>query len=282
MSVPSLVKLAPNMDMNTLVNALNTNFNQIQAESRRKVVTDENGIDRIVIGKLESGDYGIEVSNTGYDVDTATDGEKVMSSQWMMWKIINSDEMELYDVTKYRRSGNLTLSATNVGYISDIIIPIENLDLSVGYGQTFQDRLQVFVRDFTSKQDLARSGIYRISAGDWFFIKHEYFIQFNTNFLVIRTIVRWMSGTTTFTPRTMALLPAKVYWEIANPTREQPYGGGGVGPTTTTYIYMDAVKYNPKTKTFGSLYSTTFQIPDTASYNRYSIDYAPVPPISMV
>lgn len=282
MSVPSFVKLSPNMDMNTLVNALNTNFNQIQAESRRKVVTDENGIDRIVIGKLESGDYGIEVSDAGHDVNTATDSEKVMSSQWMMWKIINSGEMDLSNVNNYRRSGNLTLSATNVGYISDILIPIKNIDLSVGYGQTFEDRLQVFVRDFTSKQDLTRSGIYRVSTGDWFFIKHEYFILKRTNYLVIRTLVRWMSGTTVFTPRTMALLPEKVYWEIANPTREMPYGGGGSGPTTSTYIYMDAVKYDPETKTFGSLYSTTFPIPDTASYNRYSIDYEPSPPYTMV
>ncbi len=283
MSVPSLVKLAPNMDMNTLVAALNANFNQIQAESRRKVVTDESGVDRIVIGRLEGGDYGIEVSGEGYDVDTATDSQKVMSSQWMMWKIINSGQLTL-NLSTYRRSGTLTINSTNIGYVSDIFIPIKNLDLTAGYDQNFTNRLQVFVRDFSNKQDIARTGIYRDSSGNWALVTHRYFIYPNTNFLIIRTYFRWMSGTITLTPQTQAP-PARglsLYWEIANPTRDMPTGGGSSGPTTSNYIYYDGIRYNPETNTWGTLYTETIPVPDTASYNMWSVDYEPAPMIAFV
>ena len=52
----------------TLINALNTNFNQIQSQDRIKVITDENGVDRIVIGRLPDGTYGIAISKPGNDV----------------------------------------------------------------------------------------------------------------------------------------------------------------------------------------------------------------------
>jgi len=284
MSVPSLVKLAPNMDMNTLVNALNTNFNQIQAESRRKVVTDENGVDRIVIGKLESGDYGIEVSDTGYDVDTASDDQKVMSSQWMMWKIINSGQTGTVASSSYRRSGTLSITSVNVGYVSDIIIPIENLDKFVGYGQTFTARLQVFVRDYSSKQDMNQgvAGIYRDSSGNWGVVIHKYWIIPNTNYLVLRTIFRWMSGTITITPRNQFVFSVNYYWEIANPTRSMPAGGGGSGPTTSNIVYYDACKYTPETNTWGTIYSASIQVPDTASYNTFTVGWEPSPAISFV
>ena len=70
MSVPSYIKLSPQMDIATLVNALNTNFNIAQSQDRRKVVTDEDGNDRIVIGKQLDGTYDIIIAKTGIDVDS--------------------------------------------------------------------------------------------------------------------------------------------------------------------------------------------------------------------
>lgn len=72
MSVPSYIKLSPQMDMATLVNALNTNFNLIQSQDRRKVITDEDGTDRIVLGKLEDGTYALIITPKGVDVNSAT------------------------------------------------------------------------------------------------------------------------------------------------------------------------------------------------------------------
>ena len=68
MSVPSYIKLSPNMDMATLINALNTNFNIAQSQDRRKVVTDENGDDRIIFGRLPDGTYGLVISKPTVDV----------------------------------------------------------------------------------------------------------------------------------------------------------------------------------------------------------------------
>lgn len=275
MSTPSLVKLAPNMDMNTLVAALNTNFNQIQAESRRKVVTDDNGVDRILIGRKEGGNYAIKVSADGYDVDTATDGQLVMSSDWMMWKIINSGQTGTITPSVIRRAGTLSLTSVNIGYISDIVVPIDNLDLSLAYSQTFQNRLQVFVRDYSSKMDISTTGLWRDGSGNWLFVTYKYWIQPNTNCLVIRTIVRWMAGTVTITPTSQFIPSSNLYWEIANPTRSMPSGGGGVGPTTSNIIYYDGIKYTPSTNTWGTLYSTTIPVPDTDSYNAFTAGYEP-------
>lgn len=71
MSVPSFIKLSPNMSMSTLINALNTNFNQIQSQDRRKVITDENGTDRILLGRHSSGEYVVAISARGIDVNKA-------------------------------------------------------------------------------------------------------------------------------------------------------------------------------------------------------------------
>lgn len=57
------------MDMSTLINALNQNFNQIQSQDRRKVITDEDGYDRIVLGKLVDGTYNLVISAPGIDVN---------------------------------------------------------------------------------------------------------------------------------------------------------------------------------------------------------------------
>ena len=62
------IQLTPNMDIPTLVNAVNNNFRQIEAENRTKVIRDENGVDRIIIGRWPDGTYGLIVSKPGVDV----------------------------------------------------------------------------------------------------------------------------------------------------------------------------------------------------------------------
>lgn len=64
----SPIQLTPNMNNDTMVTAINNNFRQIEAESRTKIVRDEDGDDRILIGRAPSGEYLIAISAQGIDV----------------------------------------------------------------------------------------------------------------------------------------------------------------------------------------------------------------------
>lgn len=64
----SPIQLTPDMDMGTLVNAVNNNFRQIEAENRTKVIRDELGSNRIIIGRAPNGEYLIAISAEGVDV----------------------------------------------------------------------------------------------------------------------------------------------------------------------------------------------------------------------
>lgn len=62
------LKFTDTMPMGTLVNAINQNFSQIEAENRTKIIRDENGDNKILIGLAPDGTYGIFVIKPGYDV----------------------------------------------------------------------------------------------------------------------------------------------------------------------------------------------------------------------
>lgn len=291
MSVPSYIKLSPQMDMATLINALNQNFNQIQSQDRRKVITDEDGFDRIVLGKQENGSYAIKVSEDGKDVNVASQDELVMSSDWKMWKIVNSGDA-YFDYTNIRRSGTLNLTSTYIGYTSDIFVYIDGLKELLANSQGFTGKVQVFVRENGSKKDVSDSNILYFDGTNWCTYNHSYFLQ-RDGYLVIRTDIRWMAGTVTITPRTWALPVVQPYWEIANPTRQVPGGQGGGGTPTGKIVYYDSVIYNSAARSvefydnffntvilepgeFSSISSDTWQFADNASSWRYPKDH-PVP-----
>ncbi len=295
MSVPSYVKLSPQMDMATLVNALNTNFNQVQSQDRRKVITDEDGNDRIVLGKQEDGTYAIRVAGTGKDVDTASQSDLVMSSDWKMWKIIHSGNAYM-NPTSIRRSGTVSLTSTNIGYTSDIFIYIEGLAELLGYTQGFTGQLQLFVRENSNKKDISDAGLFYFDGTNWAIYNHSYFVN-SQGYLVIRTDIRWMAGTVTFTPRSNGLPVTTAYWEIANPTRAVPGGQGGGGSPSGKFVYYDSVILNGSSASitksdwnngyaqvtvapgaFSSIYSYTYQFFDNATSWFYPKD-APVPQI---
>lgn len=56
------------MDMQTLTQALNDNFAQIESENRTKIIKDENGQQRVVIGRVPNGEYLVAISAKGFDV----------------------------------------------------------------------------------------------------------------------------------------------------------------------------------------------------------------------
>lgn len=64
----SPIQLTPNMDMSTLTNALNDMFSQIESENRTQVIKDEDGKNRILIGRAPKGNYVVAISKKGVDV----------------------------------------------------------------------------------------------------------------------------------------------------------------------------------------------------------------------
>lgn len=64
----SPIQLTPEMDSGTLVNAINNNFRQVEAENRTKIIKDEDGQQRIIIGRAPNGEYLIAISARGIDV----------------------------------------------------------------------------------------------------------------------------------------------------------------------------------------------------------------------
>lgn len=272
MSVPSYIKLSPQMDMATLINALNQNFNQIQSQDRRKVITDEDGFDRIVLGKQENGSYAIKVSEDGKDANTATDDELVMSSDWQMWKIINSSanthtgQYVSLDVNECRRSGNITLNGTYIGYVSLVNIPIPNLDFENADG--FIGRMQIFVRNWTTKSELDYHSSIFNDGTNMFEVNHTFYRGSNTENLVLATVIRRTAGSWTFAPRSEALLPP-LYWDIANPTRTPIGGMGGGGSPTGSYIYIDEVDYDYQNNTYSNYQAFTGQFADAAISARF-------------
>ena len=64
----SPIQLAPGMDNAIMVSAINNNFRQIEAENRTKVIKDETGVNRIIIGRFPDGTYGLAISISGVDV----------------------------------------------------------------------------------------------------------------------------------------------------------------------------------------------------------------------
>ena len=62
------IQLTPNMDMNTLVTALNDMFRQIEADNRTQIIKDEDGKNRILIGRGPKGSDVGALSKKGGDV----------------------------------------------------------------------------------------------------------------------------------------------------------------------------------------------------------------------
>ena len=64
----SPIQLTPNMDTATLVSALNDMMRQLEAANRTQIIKDENGQQRVIIGRAPNGEYLIAVSAKGKDV----------------------------------------------------------------------------------------------------------------------------------------------------------------------------------------------------------------------
>lgn len=93
------IPVTPNMDSQAQAAALNANFRQLESENRTKIIRDENGVDRVMIGRYPNGEYGIKVSKTGKDVKTADNIDLYFNSNQNTFKVVKSDTITLADYT---------------------------------------------------------------------------------------------------------------------------------------------------------------------------------------
>lgn len=239
------------MAQQVMVDAINQNFRQIEAESRRKVVTDEDGFDRILIGKKEDGKYAIKVSATGYDVDTATDDQLVMSSDWNMWKIITRGNTGFNVIT---RAGTLALDNTtyigyehrtiiNIGLPSGVVIPSTSdvlINITSSFGVPF-----------------ANNGFFFHDGTNIVWRHCYYYLNPSTGQLILIQRFRMLGGSYTVTPLTHVQRGLK--WSICNQTQAVPGGGGGAGSYDPKYYYLDTVTIDIAGNITTALESTTVQ-----------------------
>jgi len=66
----SRIPLTPGMDTAAMAQAINQNFQQLEAENTTKVFKDSEGTNRILIGRDPKGNYVIAVTVPGKDVLT--------------------------------------------------------------------------------------------------------------------------------------------------------------------------------------------------------------------
>lgn len=64
----SPIPLAPGMDQATMMSVINANFRQLESENRTKIMKDEDGDNRIIMGRFPDGTYGFAISQKGEDV----------------------------------------------------------------------------------------------------------------------------------------------------------------------------------------------------------------------
>ena len=71
----SPIRATPNMSMADLVNAHNDLADQIEAENRTQVIRDENGVNRILIGRGPDGKYVVAITVPNKDVVKELEGD---------------------------------------------------------------------------------------------------------------------------------------------------------------------------------------------------------------
>lgn len=125
----SPIQFTPGMDMNALTSALNINMNQIESENRTKIVRDETGVDRVLIGRYPDGTYGVKVSKPGKDVKDAQDGDLYFNSNQNTLKIVKTGTIttNTYPINgvagqwKNSNSSSPQFVAHNLGYVPIVL-----------------------------------------------------------------------------------------------------------------------------------------------------------------
>lgn len=102
-----------------MVNAVNDAFRQVEAENRSRIIRDESGVNRVIMGRYPDGTYGIKVSKPGNDVTTAAGKDLIFNSNQNVLKVVHSGDFVLT-----HPAGTASVTATfahNLGYVPAVL-----------------------------------------------------------------------------------------------------------------------------------------------------------------
>lgn len=202
----------------------------------RAIVRDENNIDVLLIGKDKNGEITVDLALPGIDVKDAALNQLVFSSKFNLFKIIREGIIE-----PIPRSGTVTLSGNNIGYSFDIDILI-GADPDDPLYEAFIGKVLTNVCFDSSKRTISGGGLFYDDGTNQAFYEYSYELQFNTKKLNIQFNVRLTKGSVSFIPTN--LFYRRLYWQIANPTRDLTFGGGAGGLGDGKYFYKDKLIFN--------------------------------------
>lgn len=66
----SVMRATPGMTVADLATAINSLADQLESQNRTQVVRDENGVDRVLIGRAPKGNYVVAITVPGKNVVT--------------------------------------------------------------------------------------------------------------------------------------------------------------------------------------------------------------------
>jgi len=198
----------------------------------------------------------IEVAQDGYDVLSATDDQKVMSSRFNMWKIIaNGHTGYNYTPGVYSRSGTLALNSTYLGYENSVFI-----DTGIDTGKVLDAQSDVLMNITNLRADPFNNTCFIYHDGTNIVWNHNffYFNPFNNGGqLVLVQRFRMLGGSYTITPN--ASVKQDMKWSICNQTLSTTAGGGAVGPLSGKYYYKDVIYVDKDGTITTPLASTTVE-----------------------
>lgn len=249
----SPTEITPNMDKGTQASVINNNFKQLVADSVTRVVTDNDGNGRVLIGRKADGSYGVDVSLEGREVVGAKSNDLVMSSDFNMYKIVREGYIE-----PVPRAGTVTLSGNNIGYSLNLLVSIDKFaEDFLSYDGTITGKTMMNVCFDDNKEDIRGGGIFWEDGTNRAYYDYSAELRFNTNMLNIQFNIRLGAGTVSFVP--MDLFYRRIYWQLSNPTRDAIYGMGAGAPGAGKYVFVDTITYNQDGTEKVPLQSTTYQ-----------------------
>ncbi len=88
-------------------------------QGNNRMLVNDGSDDRLLVGEEDSGDIVLKLSQSGYDVKTCTDAQLVMSSEFNMFKIVQSGTTSISKLAN-NPSGTSVITH-NLGYIPVVI-----------------------------------------------------------------------------------------------------------------------------------------------------------------
>lgn len=128
-----LEMIGPGSDPAQIANTINQNMQKLAADDTIKIWKDNNGVPQVLLGREGQGENPkFKVAQNGVDVTEATDDQLIMSSDFNMFKIVQSGEATLTLPGSVAAWTTYTKTVThNLGYKPAFLAYVE-LDIVVG------------------------------------------------------------------------------------------------------------------------------------------------------